>query len=98
MPRSKSPLRTEEGRFAPAGDGIQVARVGFLLDQLAPVHVDTDAAAIDLGDAQMHQFDQMFAERTLFDGSGQVDHRLQVGGGKCEERDAGCVGHDVPFA
>jgi hypothetical protein len=45
----------EKGRFAPGGDGedMFVRHAGLL--QFLGVHVDTDAAAIDLAGAQMRQ-------------------------------------------
>ena len=43
------------------------------LAQVARVHVDADAAAVDLAGAQMHQFKQFFREAVL----GQFTQRLQ---------------------
>ncbi len=69
-----------------------MARVGALLDQVAPVHVDADPAAIDLRDAQLHQLEQAFADGALAVGHRQVDHGFQVGGGQGEQVQA--CGHD----
>ncbi len=64
----------EIGRVAPGRDGEQ-ALVG--LAQLAGdlrMHVDTDAAAIDLAGAQVHQFQELFRQALL----GQIAEGLKV--------------------
>jgi hypothetical protein len=89
--------RVEEGRFAPGGDAVQVAWVGALLDQVAPVHIDADAAAVELGDAQVDQFDQARPQRALLGGVRQRDHGLQRSGGQGVQGEAGGVRHGGSF-
>ncbi len=87
----------EERRLAPAGDGVQVARFGALLDQVAPVHVDADAAAVDLRHAQVDQLNNSNAQRAFFYRGRQANHGVQVGRGLFEEGGTGGMAHDVIF-
>ncbi|MFK4405162.1 pimeloyl-ACP methyl ester carboxylesterase [Bradyrhizobium ottawaense] len=73
----------EIGRVAPSGHGEQ-ALVG--LAQLAGdlgMHVDTDAATVDLAGAQVHQFQELFRQTLL----GQITEGLQDIHGLGEDHD-----------
>jgi hypothetical protein len=72
-----------------------VARVGALLDQVAPVHVDAHAAAVELGDAQVDQFDQARTQAALLVYHGEIDHGLEVGLRDVEQVDT--CRHDASF-
>jgi hypothetical protein len=48
----------EERRLAPAGHAVEPASLFATLDEIAPVHVDAERAAVDLRDAKKYQIDE----------------------------------------
>ncbi len=74
-----------------------MARIHLLPDQVAPVHVDAEAAAVDLRHAQENQVDKPLAEQAVLDGGGQVEQCLEGLGGKLEVRETDGVGHGWAF-
>src|SRR5690606_1302181 len=86
---------SEERGFAPGRERVQLACVGTVGHQVAPVHVHAIGAAVDLRHPQKDKIDQAPAERASMQRVGNIDQLVEHSGSQLEVGDAYNVRHEI---